>query len=350
MEGTPGLVRKRRQPGGQPSASKGLQNPNLELIQPIGLAPWGLHPTAWGISRIPQFMPLYLFGLSADTSLLIRTDLRHGINGPNPVSSCLQTCCYPDRRWSLEFDPANRFSKRERPAACSKGRQTPLLEGNMKQNTVNQQFLINEVRKKGVTARKAKQIVQVVFAAWKDALAHSIPAETPCGVLRVVSTKGKPRREHKKLKNINTKQTQFYDVLYPGEHQVVKLRPNRKLDLTPACPLSSLPESPPPSRGRQLPPRPPAPPSPPSETAEERECRRLAGEFLGGIEVDAKTMAHLQRAVQRDPSGRRPERPPDLLRVLQWMKRNVGRRCLTPADLFQEISESCWIRMPRPWS
>ena len=203
---------------------------------------------------------------------------------------------------------------------------------------VNQQFLINEVRKKGVTARNARKAVQTVFKAWKDAIAHWEDVETPCGILKVVATNGKKRYEHRELNNVNTKKKWVEYVAYPGRHMVVKLRPDPKLVVKwwPSLMLHLTP--PPPQPPPQLP--------PPPETTEERECRELANALLPKrILVDSRVMARLQEAVHTHPRGGEmviSVRPGALRRRLRHFR---GREWQFDSveELAQQISEHTWI-------
>ena len=174
--------------------------------------------------------------------------------------------------------------------------------------------------KKGLTARKAAKAVDAVVDTWKVALWCGDAVETPCGTLQAKITKGKPRQTMQRSEHIQTKETKFRLVQFPGRRRVVKLRPNRKLDLTPL------------------------PPPPKPETAENIAERRAASELLGRP-TNQNDMNILQLAVgahPRIPGQRVPFARGSLLRRLRDFQERAWH-FNSVESLARQISQHYWL-------
>lgn len=198
--------------------------------------------------------------------------------------------------------------------------------------TTNKRTLINDVRAKGFSARKATKAVDAVFQIWKEALSCWEDVETPCGILTAAPTKGSNRREFKKVRDIRTKKLKYFMAHYPGRRRVVKLKAD------PALVADLLPL--PPSLLQKLTPPPPAP----EPDAEETEARQLASKLLRHPITD-QMMEELKNAPGVNPyfEGERVAfKPGALLRRL----RDIERRGWSPGHLYglvHQIASLYWI-------
>ncbi len=204
---------------------------------------------------------------------------------------------------------------------------------------VDKRALVQVLRDKGLSARKATQALNTILDAWKHALWCGEEVEVPGGILQAKITKGREQATLQLFQNISSKEPLLRMVRYPGRRRVVKLIPDPNLHL----PLDPPPPPPPlPS----LPPLPPPPPPPKPETAEEIEERQLVTWLLQiSKTADDHTMLIVRRAVgahPREPWQRLPYKPGALLRRLRQFK-DCGWRFLSLETLAQQISEHYWL-------
>jgi hypothetical protein len=201
-----------------------------------------------------------------------------------------------------------------------------------KKKSVDKRALIQVLRAKGFTTRKATQALNAIINAWTDALWCGEDVEVPGGILQAKTTKGQEQTTLQAFQNISTKEPMLRTVQYPGRRRVVKLKPDPKL---------RLPVDPPPPR---LLPPPPAPAKP--ATAEEIEERQLVTDLLRiSRPADDRTMAIVRQAVgahPRIPGQSRPYKPGALLRRLREFTAR-GWRFHSPQELAQQISEHYWL-------
>jgi nucleoid DNA-binding protein len=172
--------------------------------------------------------------------------------------------------------------------------------------------LVRELMAKGLSMRKAEKAVNAVFERMTWALRRGEIVEIPGGWIQLKWYGGKPRREWHGFRNVNTGKLGHTIVTYRGRRRVVKFKPDLKLDLT----------------------RPPAPPPPHSD--EQIDCRKLAGELLGGTAND-QVMARLERAAQHPIP-----KPGALLRRLRAI-RERGWRHRTAEELAANIASLYWV-------
>ena len=154
------------------------------------------------------------------------------------------------------------------------------------EKSLNKGDIIQAVRAKGFSARKAAKAVNAVFDLWRFALWCGDEVEVPGGILQAKITKGKEQMSVIEFQDVNTKEPIIRTVRYPGRRRVVKLKPDPELVVVVDSP-------PPPS-----PPPPPPPPPPKKETSEEVEERQLVTDLLKlDKPADDKTMLTIREAV-----------------------------------------------------
>src|SRR4051794_31168926 len=95
-----------------------------------------------------------------------------------------------------------------------------------KKKSVDKRAIIQAVRAKGFTARKAAKAVNTVIDSWKFGLWCGDPVEVPGGILQAKITKGKEWATLQRFQNIATKEPMVRTVHTPGRRRVVKLTPD----------------------------------------------------------------------------------------------------------------------------
>jgi len=169
--------------------------------------------------------------------------------------------------------------------------------------------IVKDLMAAGLTARRAEKALTAVFYCMKRCLWRGEVVPVPGGTIRTADRKGTPRRELRRLSNIQTGDDKYRFVHYRGRRKVVKFTPDLDLDLTPV---------------------------PPPETAEQAEARQLASHLLGRA-ADQAIMARLQRATEVHPS-----KPGALLRRLRDIK-SRGYQFADIDSLAHQVTAHYWL-------
>jgi len=190
--------------------------------------------------------------------------------------------------------------------------------------------IIRDLMNKGLSARKARLIVDRVLDEWKFALWCGEPVEVPGGILQAKIHQGKPRKTLQRLSNVNTGKRSSRLVKYPGRRRVLNFTPDEKVDLPMPPPL------PPPEAPKAV-------PTPPPETPEEIETRQLAAALLGKP-VDRAIIAILQHATEINPDGT-PVSSPKSGALLRRLRDMSARGWTFPdvASLERAVTNYYWL-------